>query len=154
MREAAPITASLKELQHSDIPPIVELGKESGLSFWSVDSYIEELNNNGTKGFVLVSDKEITGFIMLRFIPPDEAEILNFAVKETSRRKGLGRVLLESAIKQTAKPQNIKKVWLEVRESNSQAIRFYKKFGFKFVGTRKNFYTLPTENALLMKLEM
>lgn len=45
------------------------------------------------------------------------------------------------------------KWYLEVRESNLGAISFYEKLGFERVGIRKNFYTAPTENAVLMALQ-
>ena len=41
-------------------------------------------------------------------------------------------------------------ITLEVRESNSKAIKLYEKFGFEDVGTRKNYYNNPIENAKLM----
>jgi len=39
---------------------------------------------------------------------------------------------------------------LEVRESNVAAAALYEKMGFQRVGVRKNFYSAPQENAVLM----
>ena len=48
----------------------------------------------------------------------------------------------------------IKNIFLEVRESNQTAINFYKKNKFKEISIRKNYYSKPTENAIIMKLEV
>ena len=47
-----------------------------------------------------------------------------------------------------------KDIFLEVRESNKVAINFYKKNNFKEISIRKNYYSEPTENAIIMKLEV
>ena len=45
-------------------------------------------------------------------------------------------------------------IFLEVRESNQVAINFYKKNKFKEISVRKNYYSEPNENAIIMKLEV
>lgn len=137
-----------------DAETMADIGNKSGLSYWSAESYFTELNKDSSGGFVLLFNKEIAGFILLHLIPPGEAEVLNFAVKENFRGRGFGKLLFEAAVERALKPRLIKTLWLEVRESNFRAIRFYQKSGLKIVGARRNFYACPTENALLMRLEI
>ena len=79
----------------------------------------------------------------------DEAYITNVAVFPEYRKMGVGTALLNKvfALKDEL---NLSFVSLEVRQSNLSAIRLYEKLGFKTEGTRKNFYTNPLENALIM----
>ena len=79
----------------------------------------------------------------------DEGQITNIATRPEYRRKGLGERVVCSLI-EYAEAEGLKIISLEVRESNSAAISLYEKLGFSRVGVRKNFYTLPRENAIVM----
>ena len=79
----------------------------------------------------------------------DEGQITNIATHPDYRRQGYGRAVLESLIKY-AKYNGINSISLEVRESNHAAIALYSGLGFKVEGKRKDFYTKPVENALIM----
>ena len=83
----------------------------------------------------------------------DEAEIYNVAVKEDSRGRGIGKLLLTKLI-DYGKLDNRNRFLLEVRLGNKSAIGLYKKLGFKEDGIRPNFYDEPKEDALLMSLEI
>ena len=77
-----------------------------------------------------------------------EAEILNFVVDETYQRQGIGQLLfnqVESDI------QDLQKMTLEVRESNTKAINFYKKNGFKQISIRKHYYKNGEDAKVLIK---
>ena len=50
--------------------------------------------------------------------------------------------------------RDVSRVFLEVRESNATAIRFYERLGFQTVGARKEYYPEPKEDALVMELKM
>ena len=78
-----------------------------------------------------------------------EAYITNIAVFPEYRRQGVAQKLLQKAI-DGAKSRDCVFITLEVRKSNSNAIALYEKLDFKNVGERKNFYTNPTENAIIM----
>jgi ribosomal-protein-alanine N-acetyltransferase len=69
------------------------------------------------------------------------------------REMGIGSLLLKSFFEATQIRQ-VKSVWLEVRESNFKAIKFYLREGFSFIQTRKNFYSNPSENAKIMKCDL
>ena len=142
------------ELDEKLVYLMVEIGEESGLSNWSAAGYSSEIKKKESVCLAALLETELIGFIIIRQISPDEAEILNFAVREKFRQKGVGKHLLETAIQKVQSIGLLENIWLEVRESNFQAILFYEKFGFKIITKRNNFYTHPAENALLMKLEI
>lgn len=88
-----------------------------------------------------------------------EAEIYNIAVLSEYRKKGVGSKLLAaffSALSETRKRHGAATatVWLEARESNGDALDFYRAHGFEFVRRIKNFYRNPVEDAFALKAEM
>ena len=109
-------------------------------------SYIETLIK-GDNSFIyiyLIEDKICGYLIVLDSI--DVYEILAIATIEEYRNKGIAQELLDKI--------KIKDIFLEVRESNQIAISFYKKNDFKEISIRKNYYSKPNENAIIMKLEV
>lgn len=82
----------------------------------------------------------------------DEGEILNLAVAEAGRRHGLGRALVR-AILDALTERGVRRVYLEVRESNAPARALYQAFGFREVGRRKAYYRRPVEDAIVLRLQ-
>lgn len=83
----------------------------------------------------------------------EEGEIMNVAVREEFRRRGCAGRLLRELISQ-AKERGVSRFILEVREGNDPAIRLYESLGFQRAGVRKNFYSDPRENALILLKEI
>jgi ribosomal-protein-alanine N-acetyltransferase len=79
----------------------------------------------------------------------DESDVVNIAVLPNFRCKGYGRMLLQS-LEDMARKNGASLLHLEVRQSNVPAIGLYEGFGFTTDGIRKNYYTKPLENAVLM----
>ncbi len=95
---------------------------------------------------------EVLGY-MCMYLSLDEAELTNIAVEQTARGCGIGMSLLKRGIEE-AKSLGIKRIVLEARVSNEPALRMYDKAGFRLIGTRKNFYTKPTEDACILEYEI
>lgn len=79
----------------------------------------------------------------------DQAHINNLAIRPELRQQGLGAHLLESIVEE-ARHLGATSLSLEVRRSNVAAQRLYFKAGFHEAGVRKNYYTQPVEDALLL----
>ena len=79
----------------------------------------------------------------------DEGYIFNVAVRESYRNKGVATALINELITY-GKKNNFSFITLEVRESNLPAISLYSKFGFIKAGERKDYYSNPKENAILL----
>jgi ribosomal-protein-alanine N-acetyltransferase len=86
------------------------------------------------------------GFLVARNVAVDEREILNLAVAPDFRRKGVARALAASFFEGFEGA-----VFLEVRESNEVALKFYKSLGFKELSRRQGYYDSPVETAIVMK---
>jgi [ribosomal protein S18]-alanine N-acetyltransferase len=94
----------------------------------------------------------LTGFVGI-WIMVDEAHIINIAVREVCRGKGIGELLLISSI-DMATSLKATVVTLEVRASNSVAQNLYSKYGFNQVGLRKGYYTDNKEDAFIMTTDI
>jgi ribosomal-protein-alanine N-acetyltransferase len=118
---------------------------------WKYETFLSSFDV-GHKGLICKHSGEIIGFIIFSPISP-EAHILSISVIKKIQSKGVGSLLLRSMLDQ-CKAMNYKKIFLEVRTSNLQAINFYQKFGFIKDAIRDNYYTDNSEDALLMSLSI
>lgn len=116
---------------------------------WSKASLKEEIDNENAKFLVAVAENQkVLGYVGLNFIL-DEGYITNIAVFPQHRGNGIAKKLLETLV-DFAKDKNLKFISLEVRKSNISAISLYKNLDFLAVGVRKNFYSYPKEDAVIM----
>lgn len=83
----------------------------------------------------------------------DEAQILNIATHPDFRRKGYGKKITERLVSE-ANSRGIVSMTLEVRRSNEAARKLYESLGFYEVGILKNYYKYPTEDGLILKLDI
>ena len=114
---------------------------------WSKES-ISGSMNAGTMFFVVKKGDKICGYCGLSKIL-DEGYVTNIAVLTEYRGLGMGDALV-SYLVDYAKNSGMSFVSLEVRKSNVVAINLYTKYNFVIEGQRKNFYSAPIEDALIM----
>lgn len=86
---------------------------------------------------------EIIGYAITQVIL-DEATLFNIAIAPNFQRQGYAKKLL-SDLQTQLKEKSVATLWLEVRASNTQAIRLYESLGFNEVTIRSNYY--PTHNG-------
>ncbi len=132
------------------IPDLIEIENKCFSKPWTYDGFKAELENETANFFTAIKDNRIVGYVGFHVIL-DEGYIANIAVSPEFRRNGTGSALLGHAVK-ISREKNLAFLSLEVRKSNENAIRLYRKFGFDIVGERKNFYSAPTENGYIMTL--
>jgi len=150
--------ARVRPVASSHIADLIRLGSEANLNPWTAQNYLDELQTPNSVMVVLEDANARTiGFIVGRIVSSSvdddskDAEIYNVAVAEQHRRKGFGQLLFDTFMANCSS-HAIQNVWLEVRESNRQAIDFYARNGFEPVQKRNNFYQNPREHAVLMRL--
>ena len=136
----------------TDAGQIAEIEKECFSSPWSENQIKEETINSKAIFMAAEYENRICGYVSGQLIL-DEFYISNIAVSTEFRKKGTGSRLLSLLIEELKNTDCIL-LTLEVRESNSAARLLYEAFGFKNLGIRKNFYTLPTENACIYTLNL
>lgn len=147
----------IKPISTREIAELIALGEAAGLSPWTAQNYVDELKNPNSILLRLESESNSSiGFIVGRLVPAVDndtdidAEIYNIAVDPSARKRGLGdRLLVEFVSK--CMQSNVRHIWLEVRESNTSAIDFYRNRGFSSISKRRSFYRDPVEDAILMR---
>ena len=139
----------IKKLEINDtdyIDQIFNLEKEIFKNSAFNRTYLDTLiKGDNSFIYVYLIDDKVCGYLMI-LDSIDVYEILAIAAVEEYRNKGIAQELLDKI--------KTKDIFLEVRESNKVAINFYKKNNFKEISIRKNYYSEPTENAIIMKLEV
>ena len=134
-------------LEYADVKKVAEIEAECFSIPWSEEAFEEEIILDSAICFVAHCNDEAAGFINGRIVL-DTFYINTVAVTQTFRGKGIGTqhiLYIDDYLKLI-----VSFITLEVRESNLPAQNLYEKCGYKVVGKRNNFYTKPTENAILM----
>ena len=105
-------------------------------------------------GLVARTDKSSDGFILLQQAG-DSADVIEFCVRSSAQKKGIGRRLLENALR-AARSHGIERVMLEVASTNQSALRLYQTSGFETIGQRPGYYRSDsrTIDALVMCCEV
>ena len=118
---------------------------------WSEASVASELDNPLSLWLVARDAAGLLGYVGSQSVP-DEADMMNLAVRPDARRQGVAQALLR-ALEAALRENGIRSLTLEVRAGNASAIRLYTQAGFRQVGLRKNYYFHPKEDALILKKE-
>ncbi len=128
---------SIKQINEKDIELCSELDSNT-ISLWTKKQWYNEFKKDGTKIFGLLIKNLVIAICVFQVVL-DEAQINYFVVNKKFRKKGFGSYLMSYLIQKCEK-LNLKKILLEVSQSNVTAERFYSRFDFYTVGIRKNYY--------------
>lgn len=165
----------ISNMSISDLDSIKDILETDFDDFWNYNIFKSELENINSKYIVAKLGTEIVGFAGI-WVVIDEAHITNIVTKKAYRGKGVGNILLENLIdlckninenitkndnvtnlginaindKNTINTTKISSLTLEVSEDNIIAQNLYKKFNFKVLGKRKNYY--KDKAAIIMTL--
>ena len=139
-------------MDRGHISQMAELERQCFSAPWSEEMLAEELYNPQASFIVAQrGDGEVLGYAGLHVVL-DEGYVANVAVRPDCRQQGIASALLGVFLR-FARANGLAFLTLEVRASNDPAIQLYMKHGFTQVGRRKNYYTKPDEDAILMTLE-
>lgn len=133
-----------------ELDAIVALESESFTNPWSRESLEWELRNSDvTHIYVLrLDDGTIVAFCVC-WIIFNELHINTVAVAPAARRRGLATVLLKHVMAEAA-ARAVTRATLEVRASNTAALKLYEALGFRVTATRSGYYSQPEEDALIL----
>ena len=140
----------IERMTEAHLDAVAELERECFAHPWSRESLKETLRSGDSLFYVAEVDGRVIGYIGMSYVL-DEGYIYNVAVEKSSRKKGAGSALIQTLVNY-GKKNGFAFITLEVRESNTAARSLYSSFGFIKVGERKNYYSDPVENAVLMTL--
>ena len=138
----------LRPMTEEDLPAVSQIEEETFSMPWKPDDFREMIKRDNMTYMVAELDGEIIGGSGMRNILGD-GEITNVAIREKYRGRGYGKALLQ-ALLTAGEEMGAAAFTLEVRVSNTAAIRLYESLGFVSEGVRPDFYERPREDALIM----
>lgn len=139
---------TIRKMREEDIKEAANLEAQLFKDAWSEQGIRDTFEKGQTLLLAAFEDKKLIGYLILYYVLED-GEIARIAVAPESRRQGVGsRMLLE--METLCEDNGITRILLDVRESNETALAFYTDHGFIKDGIRRNFYTNPMEDAILM----
>ena len=130
---------SIRKMSFHDLEGVYDIEKLSNPTPWSKTSFSDCLRGF-YQNLIVAIDKEQVAFCIMT-VNFTESHLLNISVHPNYRNQGIGEILLKVSEKKAIK-KGVTDIFLEVRESNKNAISFYKKNKYKYVGIRKNYYKL------------
>lgn len=136
----------IRPMRPADLPGVLAIEGSVFADPWSPRMLRQSLDD-----LALVAEGEggaVVGYLFAR-AAADEGELLNLAVHPDHRRRGLARRLSETALGML-RMEGVRRVFLEVRESNLSARSFYEIIGFRELGRRPGYYSRPREDALVL----
>jgi ribosomal-protein-alanine N-acetyltransferase len=159
MTQPSVATLQVRRFLPSDSARLSEIAAQSPqASYWSPESYASLAAS--PSGLVLLAETKsestarsvVNAFLAARHAA-GEAEILNLAIDSKARRKGAASALLTAALTEFH-ASGVRRIFLEVRESNHPAISLYEKHGFIRSSRRKQYYKNPIEDALVLEKKL
>jgi ribosomal-protein-alanine N-acetyltransferase len=145
----------IRRMQEVDLAAVRVIEAMSFSNPWSETTFRGEIQNMSISFPLVVIRRpgdEVVAYIIFWHIR-DDVQVNNIAVRPDCRGLGLGEALMRFAIDKVRKA-GAAFMTLEVRPSNKPAVALYEKLGFEVLGTRKNYYTKPDEDACVMGLAL
>ncbi len=137
-----------------DLDAVMEIEQQCFTDPWKRSGFESSLTERAAHLMVLspADDQSCVAGYCCLYETLGDGDIVNVAIDPAMRRRGLGWQMIHELVNY-GRALKVERYFLEVRESNTAGIKLYESLGFKTYGIRKNFYTMPTENAVLMMLE-
>jgi [ribosomal protein S18]-alanine N-acetyltransferase len=133
-----------------DLPEVLAIETASFKTPWSETLFRNEIFKDIAVARVAKVNGTVAAYLCANIIV-EEGHILNLAVNLAYRRKGIASCMIKEML-DIMTDKGCRSVFLEVRASNKEARTMYEKFGFDLLGTRKNYYISPVEDAVVMVL--
>lgn len=146
----------LRRMVVDDLEVVMEIERKGFRNPWSAELLQRELTHDWST--ILVAEEpdgvamRIVGFVIF-WIVHNELHVLNIATDPNRQRCGVARTLMSECIER-ARRRGAAMATLEVRRTNTPAIRLYQSLGFRSVGIRPNYYADEGEDAIVMEMDL
>ncbi len=140
----------IRAMTEGDLEQVMQLENRLFSNPWSRKSMLDEMKGHGA--WVIEEADVILGYLCIWKVL-DECQITNVATRPEAQRRGLASKLIQWMIEREYAAGS-RLFFLEVRRSNEPAKRLYEKLNFIPVGIRRDYYTRPNEDAIVMLLNM
>jgi ribosomal-protein-alanine N-acetyltransferase len=139
-------------MQGRDLDDVAALERAVYPHPWTLGNFADSLAS-GYRAWVVRDDAGALAGYFLVMDAVDEAHLLNLAVAPERQGQGLGRYLLDK-VAAVARGLSVISILLEVRPSNTRALKVYEQYGFRMIGRRKGYYPAHQgmrEDAIVMR---
>ncbi len=146
-------TLAFRRARAEDVGRVMEIEKDGFKHPWSRELIERELGHAWSQLLLAcevgtAGEECVVGYIVF-WLVHDEIHVLNVATALESRRRGIGRALMEAA-EGAGRTRGARLSTLEVRRSNEAAIELYRAIGYRQVGIRPHYYAEENEDAIVM----
>jgi ribosomal-protein-alanine N-acetyltransferase len=150
----------LDEVRGDDADELVAVHADAFARSWSADDFAALIADRTVFALAVrrqtwLRRRRMIGFVLIRAVA-GEAEILTVAVAPAERGLGLGRLLVEDALRRLYR-DGVATCFLEVDQANEPAMRLYRSLGFAVIGERKGYYQASEPGggtALVMRVQL
>ena len=136
----------IRLLGYADLPDVISIERRSFPAPWSLAMFVLELSKPSSICVGAFQGDELIGYLICSRYHT-VWHVMNVAVQETRRRSGVATALIDHLLDEAGDHD---RYTLEVRVSNTEAIRMYESFGFRTAGVRRRYYHDNNEDALIM----
>jgi len=147
---STPMPVHIRWMIRRDMPEVLAIEEQSFEFPWSEEDFIRCLRQRNCIGMVAEHNERVAGF-MIYELHKSKLHILNFAVRDELRRRGVGRQMVKKLAGKLSH-QRRSRIMLEIRETNLPAQLFFRALGFRAVSVLRAFYDDTPEDAYLMQL--
>lgn len=143
----------IRPMREADVPAVLLVDQASYPFPWTAGNFIDSIHAGHHCWVYEIGHEAIGHAVMMSVF--DEAHLLNITISPSWQRQGLGAALLQYVLQQ-ARAAGINILYLEVRPSNTGAIRLYNRNGFEGFAIRKDYYPAQQgrEDALVMRCKL
>jgi [ribosomal protein S18]-alanine N-acetyltransferase len=149
IRLKAPLPVHIRWMIRRDMPEVLAVEQQSFEFPWQEDDFIRCLRQRNCIGMVAEHNERVLGF-MIYELHKNRLHILNFAVHDQYRRRGVGSQMVKKLVSKLSRERR-NRILLEIRETNLPAQLFFRDLGFRAVSVLRSFYEDTPEDAYLMQ---
>ncbi len=146
---------AISRMQIEDLAEVMVIENDVYPHPWTRGNFLDSLQSDYEIWTVRDPARALAGYLLL-MISVDESHLLNIAVRRDLQGSGVGRLLLDLAVK-LSRDKGMQSILLEVRPSNGRAVEVYERYGFAGIGVRRNYYPAAAgsrEDAIVMRLKL
>lgn len=156
---------TIQPMKFEDLDEVIAIERELFLHPWSRGFFELVIMDKNNCMITVKVESKIIGYGGSHFLNQNSdfwiikkkyrsvVHIINVAVRREFQRRGFGTIIVDTLLNDAVK-RGAEFAYLEVRPSNGEAIRLYRKFGFMIIGIIENYYPQEKEDALVMGLDL
>jgi ribosomal-protein-alanine N-acetyltransferase len=138
---------TIRRLTYADLPQVIAIERRAFPAPWSLAMFVLELSKPAGICLAAVEDKTVVGYLICSRYDT-VWHVMNVAVEPELQRRKIGSAMLNHLLDEV--DDDRARYTLEVRQSNTSAIRLYERFGFRAAGLRRRYYQDNGEDAVIM----